>query len=62
MSTVNVVAVAVKAVATSVFLVDKPKLSIVSCKDIIDVAAIELLSLLSAPLVIPVNVVAVIPV
>ena len=61
-STVNVVAVEVSADATSVVLLAKPKLSILSRIDIVEAAGIALLSLLSIPRVIPVKVVAVIPV
>ena len=52
----------VRAVATSVYLFAKPKFSRLSYNETTVAAAIELLSLLSAPLVIPVKVVAVIPV
>ena len=61
-STDNVVAVDVRAVETSVDLFARPKFSRLSYNETIDAAGIELLSLLSAPLVIPVKVVAVIPV
>ena len=61
-STVSVVAVVVSCAATSVLLEDNPRFSTLSNKLIVVVAATDLLSLLSTPLVIPVRVVAVLPV
>ena len=61
-STVKVVPVDVNCDATSVLLCDKPRLSTLSNKLISVDAITDLLSLLYAPLLIPVKVVAVLPV
>ena len=61
-STVIVVAVALTAELTSVVLFDKPRFTTLSNKLIEAPATTDLLSLLSAPRVMPVRVVAVFPV
>ena len=61
-STESDVAVVANCPFTLVLLVDNPRLSTLSNKLIVEFAANDLLSLLSTPLVIPVKVVAVLPV
>ena len=61
-STVSDVPVVANCPPTLVLLVDNPRFSTLSNKLIVEVTANDLLSLLSTPLVIPVSVVAVLPV